>query len=88
VKRHGVNVTALLPGLTRTGFQETADYDASWAPSFAWQQPDAVARTGLAAVAAGRAVCISGAANKAIATVLRVTPRSLVRGIAGRVSTP
>jgi short-subunit dehydrogenase len=88
VKRHGVNVTVLLPGLTRTGFQETADYDARWAPSFAWQRPGVVARAGLAAVAAGRAVYISGAANKAIATVLRVTPRSLVRGLTGRVSAP
>jgi short-subunit dehydrogenase len=88
VRRHGVTVTALLPGLTRTDFQETASYNASWAPSFVWQQPQAVARAGLAAVVAGRAVCIPGAANKAMATVLRVTPRSLVRGITGRVSAP
>ena len=87
VRRHGVHVSVLVPGLTRTEFQSTANYDAGWAPSFAWQQPDAVARAGLAAVAAGRAVCIPGGTNKAMAAALRLTPRSVIRGIAARVST-
>jgi uncharacterized protein len=86
VKRHGVNVSVLLPGLTRTGFQATAKYDAGWAPGFAWQRPDEVARAGLAAVAAGRAVSIPGATNKAVAAALRLTPRSVIRGIAGRLA--
>jgi uncharacterized protein len=85
-RRHGVNVTVLLPGLTRTGFQETSNYDASWAPGFVWQEPAAVARAGLAAVSAGRAVCIAGGPNKAMATALRFTPRSVIRGIAARTT--
>ena len=85
-RRHGVHVSVLLPGLTRTGFQETSNYDASWAPSFAWQQPEAVARAGLAAVTAGRAFCIPGGTNKAMAAALRFTPRSVIRGIAARTA--
>ena len=81
-----MHVSVLLPGLTRTGFQETSNYDASWAPSFAWQQPEAVARAGLAAVTAGRAVCIPGGTNKAMAAALRFTPRSVIRGIAARTA--
>jgi len=86
VRRSGVHVTVVLPGLTRTEFQSTANYDASWAPSFAWQEPEEVARTALSAVAAGRAVCIPGATNKAMAAAVRLTPRSVIRSIAGRVS--
>jgi len=86
VKRHGVNVSVLLPGLTRTDFQSNAHYDANWAPGFAWQRPDEVARAGLAAVNSGRAVCIPGATNKAVAAALRLTPRSVIRGIAGRLA--
>jgi uncharacterized protein len=86
VKRDGVNVSALLPGLTRTDFQSAANYDAGWAPGFAWQRADEVARAGLAAVAAGRAICIPGATNKAVAAALKLTPRKVIRGIAGRLA--
>src|SRR5439155_9674533 len=83
-RRHGVQVSVLLPGLTRTAFQETSNYNASWAPSMAWQEPEAVAQAGLAAVSAGRAVCIPGRTNKAMAAALRFAPRSLIRGVAAR----
>jgi uncharacterized protein len=86
VKKHGVNVSVLLPGFTRTGFQANAHYDAGWTPGFAWQRPDEVARAGLAAVHSGRAVCIPGATNKAVAAALRLTPRSVIRGITGRLT--
>jgi uncharacterized protein len=84
VRRRNVHVTALCPGFTRTGFQAQAEYDASHLPGFAWLDSDEVAAAGLAAVAAGRALCVPGAQYKAAAQLVRFTPRTLVRAAAER----
>ena len=57
VRRSGVHVTALLPGpsateLTDEGFDNRL-------PRLFWQSPQAIAARGLAAVAAGKPVCIT-----------------------------
>ena len=58
VKKQGVTVTALCPGLTRTEFQDRAGIPDMSAPGFAWQTADEVAAAGLAGAAAGKAVVI------------------------------
>jgi len=55
-RRQGVHVTALLPGpapteLTEAGFENLL-------PRLFWQSPEAIVARGLAAVAAGKPVCI------------------------------
>ncbi|HYD46325.1 MAG TPA: SDR family oxidoreductase [Phenylobacterium sp.] len=73
----GVHVTALCPGFTWSEF-----HDANGArervnrnvPRWAWQDAEAVARAGMRAVEANRAVAVPGLANKAIALLARLTP--------------
>ncbi len=81
----GIRVTALCPGLTHTEFQSisnTSGPESSF-PEFAWMSADDVARDGLRAVAAGKAICVPGLVNKSLATVSTFTPRGVARRIAG-----
>ncbi|MFE0153621.1 SDR family NAD(P)-dependent oxidoreductase [Nonomuraea sp. NPDC059007] len=71
VRRYGVTVTALLPGFTAAA----AD------PARRVQDAGRVVRDGLAAVSAGRPVCIPGRRNKTSAAFARLAPRSLVRAV-------
>jgi short-subunit dehydrogenase len=71
VRGKGVHVTALCPGFTRT--------DESAGPNLIWLRRADVARAGLDAVAAGRALCVPGGQYKAVLPALRVAPRSLLR---------
>jgi uncharacterized protein len=81
----GVHVTALCPGLTRTGFHADGHEGTASAPAFAWLDADRVARAGLDAVAAGRPVSVPGAQYKAIAGLARIVPRRILR-TAGKAS--
>jgi len=80
VSRHGVHVTAVCPGLTRTGFHAAAGAHASVAGMhrWLWMDADTVARQGVAAVMAGRAVYINGAVNRATAALFRLIPLPIV----------
>ena len=81
----GIRVTTLCPGLTHTEFQSisnTSGLESNF-PEFAWMSADDVARDGLRAVAAGKAICVPGLVNKSLATVSTFTPRGLARRIAG-----
>ena len=78
----GVTVTALCPGPVDTGFGETAGFakeDADAAlPSFMWESAQAVARTGIEALAKGRPVAIPGTANRMAAVFAQVAPKQLL----------
>ena len=78
VSGHGVHVTALCPGLTRTQFYDEG-HDAAAAPSFAWLDADRVARAGLDAVAAGRPAATAGAQYKVVTGLARIVPRRILR---------
>ncbi|WP_067461458.1 SDR family NAD(P)-dependent oxidoreductase [Actinomadura macra] len=71
VAAKGVHVTALCPGFTRTEDEEPAN--------LLWLRRDDVARAGLVAVSAGRALCVPGAQYKAALPALKLVPRSLLR---------
>ena len=81
VAPHGVHVTALCPGLTKTEFQSVSDTEryADQFPSFVWTSPDEVARCGLDGVAANRALAIPGAQYKVLVATTNITPRWLRR---------
>jgi short-subunit dehydrogenase len=83
VRGAGVRVQALLPGFTRTAFQERAGVDASRVPSFAWMTPEAVADASLAALEKDEVVCVPGAGNRVLAGIVRMTPRGLARRVTG-----
>ncbi|VVS98770.1 Short-chain dehydrogenase [Sphingomonas sp. EC-HK361] len=83
VKGNGIHVSALCPGPTRTEFADVAGMgDSDLFKRFA-SGPDTVVRDGLKALAANRAVKVSGAMNAAMAGSIRFTPRALARRIAG-----
>jgi uncharacterized protein len=88
VRHHGVAVTNLLPGFTRTEFHSAASINRSFVPGLVWMKSDNVARAGLKAVAAGRAQCVPGLGYRVLAGVSRLTPWSLSRRILGAVLGP
>jgi short-subunit dehydrogenase len=79
VRERGVHVTALCPGSTgRTGLHDAAGHRKSGRLG-RLLDPDAVARAGLAAVAAGRPLCVPGLDYRWRVTMSRLVPRGLVR---------
>ncbi len=86
VRHRGVFVTALCPGATSTEFKQVAAQ-----PDYAFRSaetPDAVARVGLAALAHGKPVVISGARNRLMQQSQRLAPRRLVTSMAARMFRP
>jgi len=79
----GVRVQALLPGFTRTEFQERAGVDAAGIPDFAWMSAAEVVEASLDALERGEAVCIPGLANRALSNAQRLVPRGLARRLYG-----
>jgi uncharacterized protein len=82
----GVQVSALCPGFTRTEFHEVSGStpNMSKIPAAAWLASESVARDGLAAMAAGRVICIPGFGYRSLAVLSRALPRRAVRWVVGR----
>lgn len=87
--RHGIHVTAACPGFTYSEFHDVTGTRAQvqTMPAFMWLEADAVARASLDAVMAGVPVFVPGRVNAALATLSRVLPQSLVRGLMMRNAT-
>ncbi len=97
VARHGVRVTAVCPGLTRTAFHDRPELRATVAgmPGWMWMEPAAVARGALAAAAAGRPLVVTGGRNRLFVGLVRHLPRAalaragrLAGGVYRRVARP
>jgi short-subunit dehydrogenase len=83
----GVRVTALCPGPVDTGFARASGLSESLlmkAPGKV--APADVARIGWDALAAGRAVVVPGLMARVAMQSLRIAPRRLAAGLAGRVN--
>jgi uncharacterized protein len=86
LKRIGVTVTCLCPGVTDTEFQKRAGTEQT--PLFRQMRPmDAktVARDGYRGLMKGKPLVISGFRNWLLAESLRVSPRKLVTAISRRL---
>lgn len=81
----GVRACCLCPGPTATGFAEEAQMQDSRFLRLGAADARAVAIAGWAAVHAGRAVVVTGLANRLMVFSTRLGPRWLVRRIAGWV---
>ncbi|MGI5519955.1 SDR family NAD(P)-dependent oxidoreductase [Micromonospora sp. CA-259024] len=88
VARHGVHVTTVHTGLTRSGFHEAAGVDTATLPRIGWLNPEEVADAALAAVAAGRPSVVPGRAYRVRMPLLRVLPRAALRAIVRRSHRP
>jgi short-subunit dehydrogenase len=79
VKRHGVKVSCLCPGPTRTEFREVSGFNPKGPASKQSADAASVVRAGLEGLDANKAVVVPGLANKVISQVHRFFPRALMR---------
>lgn len=82
----GVTLTTVLPGFTRTEFQDRAGIGGRKIPGPAWMSAEDVAVASLAATRAGRPWLVPGVHNKVLAASLGPVPRSLRRWLAARAA--
>jgi uncharacterized protein len=83
IRGKGVRIQALLPGFTRTEFQQRAGLDTRSIPAIAWMQPEGVVEASLAGLEKGQVICIPGLGNKLVAPFQRLLPRGLLRRVMG-----
>jgi len=85
LKPHGVRVSALCPGPTRTEFGEVAGFGGNGLFDRVAMESAEVVAAGLNGLDRNRAVVVTGFANKIGALSTRFAPRSVVRRIAGAI---
>jgi short-subunit dehydrogenase len=85
LKPHGVSVTCLCPGPTRTEFGEVAGFGGNGMFDRVAMESPEVVKAGLEGLDRNRAVVVPGLVNKIGAASTRFAPRSVVRKIAGAI---
>jgi len=85
LKPHGVKVTALCPGPTRTEFGAVAGFGEKGTFDRMAMDAASVVRAGLKGLDKNRALVVPGLINKIGAASTRFVPRPLVRKIAGAI---
>jgi short-subunit dehydrogenase len=85
LKPHGVKVSCLCPGPTRTEFGDVAGFGGNGLFDRVAMDSPAVVRAGLEGLDKNKAVVVPGWMNKLTANSGRFAPRSLVRKIAGAI---
>ena len=85
LKPHGISVSALCPGPTKTEFGDVAGFSGNGTFNRMSASSASVARIGLHGLARNKAVVIPGLLNKAGAQGHRLLPRSVLRKITGMV---
>jgi len=88
VRGHGVTVLTLMPGFTHTEFHSHSGVPPLGIPGPLWMDPEEVVSSALGALRRRRASRVPGIANRAVATLSRLTPRTLSRRIVARVGPP
>ncbi len=79
VKRHGVKVSCLCPGPTRTEFRSVSGFNPKGPAGKVSADAAAVVRAGLAGLERNRAEVVPGLSNKVIAQLHRLFPRAGMR---------
>ena len=85
LKRYGVTVTVLCPGMSDTGFAQAAQQKLTPMLKRVIMQPAPVVRAGISALQSGRMSLVPGLGNKAVFLLARTTPRWLNQAIFARV---
>jgi short-subunit dehydrogenase len=79
MKRHGVKVSCLCPGPTRTEFRSVSGFDPKGRLGKLSADSASVVRAGLRGLERNRAVVVPGLSNKVISQVNRMVPRAVMR---------
>ena len=74
-----VHATALCPGFVRTEFHERADMDVAGIPKQMWLNPADVVSKAIKDCEKGNVLSVPGMQYQAMAPMLRLSPRALVR---------
>ena len=85
LKRDGITVTTLCPGMSDTGFAKAAQQRLTTALKFLMMKPAPVVRTGIRALQTGRISVVPGWLNKASVIFMWATPRWLHQAAFSRV---
>jgi short-subunit dehydrogenase len=85
LKPHGIKVSCLCPGPTRTEFGEVAGFGGNGLFDRVAMESPAVVRAGLDGLEKNKAVVVPGFLNKLTANSGRFAPRSVVRRVAGAI---
>ena len=85
LKPHGIKVSCLCPGPTRTEFGDVAGFGGNGLFDRVAMNAAEVVETGLEGLDKNRAVVVPGVVNKLTASSGRFAPRSVVRKIAGAI---
>jgi short-subunit dehydrogenase len=85
LKRDGITVTALCPGMSDTGFAKAAQMKITPELRMLMMQPAPVVRAGIRALNARRMSVVPGLANKVMAMFIWATPRWLHQAVFSRV---
>jgi hypothetical protein len=85
LRPHGVTVTALCPGPTVTEFARRADMEKSKLFQAGAMSAPEVARVGLEGYFAGRAIVVTGTANRLGAVASQFLPRAFSRKIVAKI---
>jgi hypothetical protein len=85
LKRDGITVTTVCPGMSDTGFAKAARQKITPALKRMMMQPAPVVRVGIRAIQSGRISVVPGWANKAAVIFMWATPRWLHQAIFSRV---
>jgi len=84
LKRDGITVTVLCPGMSDTGFATAAQQKITPALKLLMMQPAPVVRAGIRALHSGRMSVVPGLANKAMVIFTWATPRWLHQAMFSR----
>jgi short-subunit dehydrogenase len=79
----GVHAVAVCPGFTHTEFHQRAGMNMESVSDWMWLDAEQVVRQALVDARAGRVISVAGPQYQALAALLRVLPRSLVRRATG-----
>ena len=80
-KPHGITVTALCPGLSDTGFSQSAQMKVTPLLKLLMMKPAPVVEAGIRALRAGRMSVVPGFANKFLVAFTWATPRWLHQAV-------
>jgi uncharacterized protein len=85
LRPHGIHVTCLCPGPTRTEFGDVAGFGGNGLFDRVAMESPEVVKAGLEGLDRNKAVVVPGLVNKITANSGRFAPRSVVRKIAGAI---